>query len=101
MMQFLMALFTMGTGVLIGYTAKTWDGPNTNQVRIALYKACATGATFDPSERQLGAYCSRLSIDNTMATVYGGAAVAAPSSDAAETARYEAPLVAIRQNVSE
>ena len=85
-------LALVAAGVCIGYFLGSLKSPSEDQVRVALYKACANSNWFSPTGAASSlSRCSRQGIDATLADIYDKSFVLPIDSETAQ--KYEAELL--------
>jgi hypothetical protein len=92
-------MIALAFGCYFGYMVKSHEVAQPDQVKRALYIACARSRNFDPTEARVGS-CNRLSIDSALAAAYGRPTVPPPQTSDA-IALYEAPLVELHQTLTQ
>jgi hypothetical protein len=92
-------MIALAFGCYFGYVVKAHEAPKPDQVKRALYIACARSRSFDPTETLAGS-CNRLAIEKTLVAAYGGSAVI-PPANAAQADRFESPLVELHQSLTQ
>lgn len=91
------AILTLLIGVGIGISFSRMQPMDEGKVRAALYEACVHKGNYDQTEKLPGNFCNRRTINQSLATVYGGSYVP-PLPEPESIRAYEQPLIDLRDS---